>query len=238
MDRKMKEALKEAFEAPAPMRKRDFLRSVPQQRVSIFSFMLSQAGYIRKRVVLLSLFLLALSLTCACFLELDVLWVISAFMPFVALSAVTENSRSAAYGMDELEMSARFSLRYIVLARMGILGVLHLVLLCFLMPLAYSHSVFTVLQVGVYMLTPYLMTDVASLWLIRNVRGKEGLYSCAGVAVCVSVLYSVLREQLVNILYMAHFGWSVTALVVLIILCGREMKKMLQQTEELRWNLS
>ena len=238
MNRKMKEALKEVFEAPVPARKQEFLRGVSPQGVSIFSFMLSQAGYIRKRALGLSLFLLALSLAGVCFLELDMLWVISAFMPFMALSAVTENSRSMAYGMDELEMSSRFSLRNVVLARMGIMGILHLVLLCLLMPLAYAHSIFTVLQVGVYMLIPYLLTDVASLWTIRNIRGKEGLYSCGGIAVCVSSLCSILSEQLINILYMNYFSWLIAALIVLIILCVKEMQKMVQQTEELRWNLS
>lgn len=233
MDRKIKEALKEAFEAPAPAHKHEFLRGVPLQRVSVFSFMLSQAGYIRKRVLGLSLFLFALSLTGACFLELDMLWVISAFMPFLALTAVTENSRSMVYGMDELEMSSRFSLRNVVLARMGIIGVLHLILLCLLMPLAYDHSIFTVLQVGVYMLIPYLLTDVVSLWLIRNIRGKEGIYSCVGAAVCVSSLYSIFREQLINILYMNYFGWLIAALIALIFLCVKETKKMVQRTEEL-----
>lgn len=233
MNRKMKEALKEAFEAPAPIRKQEFLRGVSPQKVSIFSFMLSQAGYIRKRVLGLSLLLFGLSLTGACFLELDMLWVISAFMPFIALSAVTENSRSMAYGMDELEMSSRFSLRNVVLARMGIMGVLHLILLCLLMPLAYAHSIFTVLQVGVYMLIPYLLTDVVSLWLIRNIRGKEGLYSCVGAAVCVSSLYSLLREPLINTLYMNYFGWLIVVLFGLIILYVKEMQKMVQQTQEL-----
>ena len=237
MDRKikeaLKEALKEAFEAPAPTRKQEFLQGVPPQRVSVFSFMLSQAGYIRKRMLGLSLFLFVLSLTGAYLLELDILLIISAFMPFIALSAVTENARSMAYGMDELEMSSRFSLRNVVLARMGIMGALHLILLCLLMPLAYAHSIFSVVQVGVYMLIPYLITDVVSLWIVRRIRGKEGLYSCVGVAVCVSSMYSIFRMQLINILFMNYFGWLIAALIVLIILYVNEMKKMVRWTEEL-----
>lgn len=108
-----------------------------------------------------------------------------------------------------------------------------MVLLCLLMPLAYVHSIFSVLQVGVYMLIPYLMTDVVSLWMIRNIRGKEGIYSCVGVAVCVSSLYSILRAQLLNILYMNYFGWLVLALFFLVILYVNEIKKLVQQTEEL-----
>ena len=238
MNRKMREAIKEAFEAPAPIRKQEFLRNIPRQRISIFHFMLSQAGYIRKWVLILSLFPFVLSLAGAYFWKFDMLWIISAFMPFIALSAVTENSRSMTYGIDELEMSSCFSLRSVVLARMGILGVLHLVLLCLLIPLAYTHSVFTILQVGVYLLMPYLMTDVLGLWLVRNIRGKESIYACMGVAVCISALYSLLSARLVNILYMNYFEWLIVILIVLIILCLKERKKMVQQTEELRWNLS
>ena len=161
------------------------------------------------------------------------LWIISAFMPFIALSSVTENSRSMTYGMDELEMSSRFSLRNVVLARMGIMGVLHLSLICLLMPLAHSHSIFTFLQVGVYMLIPYLLTDVVSLWMIRRIRSKEGIYSCVGAAVGISSLYSIFRAQLINILYMNYFGWLIVVLIALIILCVKETKKIVQQTEEL-----
>lgn len=237
MNKKMKEALKEAFEAPIPAHKQEFLRCIPRQRVSIFTFMLSQVGYIRKRVLVLSLCLFVLSLAGACFLKLDMLWIISAFMPFIALSAVTENSRSAVYGMDELEMSSRFSMRSVVLARMGILGVLHLILICLLIPLAYIHSVFTVLQVGVYLLMPYLITDVVGLWMIRNIRGKEAMYICVGVAVCISSLHSFFRILLVNILYRNYFEWLLVMLIVLMILFIKEMRTMVQQTEELKWNL-
>ena len=238
MNRKIKEAIKAAFDAPAPVRKQEFLRNIPLQRMSIFSFMLSQAGYIRKWVPVLSLFIFALSLAGACLWKLDMLWIISAFMPLLALSAVTENSRSATYGMDELEMSSRFSLRNVVLARMGIMGVLHLILLCLLMPLACVHSIFTIMQVGVYLLIPYLAADVTGLWLVRNIRGKEGLYACAGVSVCISGMHCLLRELLINILYMNYFEWLIVSLIVLIILCIRETKKTVEQTEELRWNLS
>ena len=236
MNRKLRDAIRGAFEAPTPMHKQEFLRNAPGQRISILSFMLSQAGYIRKRVLAMSMFLFALSLAGACFLKMDMLWIISAFMPFLALSAVTENSRSMTYGMEELEMSSRFSLRNVVLARMGILGVFHLLLLCLLMPLAYVHSTFTLPQVGVYLLIPYLLTDVAGLWITRNVRGKEGLYACVGVAVCISAIHFLLSN--VSVFFISHFEWSMAALIILIILCIKETKKMVQQTEELRWNLS
>ena len=238
MNMRMKKILKEALEAPAPVNKQDFLRKIPAQRVSMLSFMVSQAGYLRKRVWIISIVPVILGLAGACFLDRNLLWPVSAFMPLIALSALTENFRSEAYGMEELEMSSRFSLRSVVLARMGILGVLHLILLCLLLPIVHMHGIFTVLQTGIYLLIPYLLTDVLDLWVIRTIRGKEGFYVCTGVAVCISCMYSFLRAALVKVLFISYFEWMMAILVALAVLCIWEMKKMVQMTEELRWSLS
>ena len=44
-------------------------------------------------------------------------------VPFLVLISVTESTRSYRYEMEELELSSRFSLKSIVMARMVILGV-------------------------------------------------------------------------------------------------------------------
>ena len=43
-------------------------------------------------------------------------------LPFVALLAVTEGTRSAVYGMEELELATRFSLKSVLLARLCLVG--------------------------------------------------------------------------------------------------------------------
>ena len=48
----------------------------------------------------------------------NVLWITAALLPFVALLAVTEGTRSAVYGMEELELATRFSLKSVLLARL------------------------------------------------------------------------------------------------------------------------
>ncbi len=53
----------------------------------------------------------------------NTVWIVSAFTPFLALLLIAESTKSAIYGMNELEMSARFSLKSVVLARLIILGV-------------------------------------------------------------------------------------------------------------------
>ena len=73
----------------------------------------------QKRTLFLAAALLILALVSACYINKNTIWTVSAFVPFLGLSAVTENSRSMVYAMSELEMSARFSLRSVILARMG-----------------------------------------------------------------------------------------------------------------------
>ena len=63
------------------------------------------------------------------FLERNILWVVSALIPFAALTAITENIRSEVYLMAEFEMTVCFSLKSVLLARMAILGIVHLILM-------------------------------------------------------------------------------------------------------------
>lgn len=51
---------------------------------------------------------------------------------------MSDGLRSESYGMAELELSARFPLKSVVLARLGILGVFNSVLICLLIPFAFK----------------------------------------------------------------------------------------------------
>lgn len=55
-------------------------------------------------------------------------------VPFLALATVTEAGYSARCGMEELELSTRFSLHAVLCARLGILGTENLLLLGILLP--------------------------------------------------------------------------------------------------------
>ena len=66
--------------------------------------------------------------------ELTAPVILSACIPFLALATIAEAGRSARFGMEELELSARFSLQAVLCARLGILGGGNLLLLAVLMP--------------------------------------------------------------------------------------------------------
>lgn len=228
-----KELLKRAFEAPAPVRKQEFIRKMPQTEPGRYKLWLVQAEYISKWVWGISAALFFISLIGARILERDMLWVISAFLPFVALSAVTENTRSVVYGMAELEMAARFSLKSILLVRMGILGSFHLCLLCFLIPFGQQNSTVTLLQAGVYMLVPYLLTIAAGLWIVKRVRGRDSVYGCLGAAAAVSAAEGILHSAAGVLFENSFLFWWMAILLILTVLTAAQYGKMICQAEEL-----
>src|SRR5699024_12440455 len=101
------------------------LSSFPTRRssdlpISMWQFILTQATYLRKITWIFSALLLLPAVIGAFHIGHETLWITSAIVPFLGLLAVAENNRSITYGMSEFELSTRFSLKSVVLARMSI----------------------------------------------------------------------------------------------------------------------
>lgn len=237
MKAKMKAALREAFEAPEPVRKEAFLRTFPPAQIGHMKFMITQIGYIKKWVWIVSAAIFAAALNGAFALGKDMLWMLSAMMPFIALAITTENAKSAAYGMEELETASRFSLRSVMLARMGILGFFHMILLCFFVILCRPEGAYAFWQTGVYLTVPYLLTTTLGLAVVRRIRAKESLYVCMGIAVFVSVFHMILTGE-AGILYQEkYFSKWVAVFIVLFAVLIAECYQMINRMEEPTWNL-
>lgn len=237
MNKELKNALKESFDIPLPARKKEFLRSIPKPPISNFEFMRTQALYIRKWVWGLSAIFFSVALIGAAYMEKNMLWCISSFMPLLALTIITESGRSETYGMAEFEISSRFSLKSVVLARLGILGIANLFLICVLVPLIIINSETTILQAGIYLICPYLLTVFLGLWVVRKVHGKETIYLCAGIATGIS-FGNIMLYRSFSLMFSRHiFIWWVVAFVILGIGVAKQCCQVIKQTEELAWNL-
>jgi len=237
MNQKLKELLKEAYQAPVPERKQDFLRNIKYPKISYSQFILAQAVYIRKWVWVVSFAIFLVALIYGRFMDRNTLWILSSMMPFLAVSSITENIRSEVYGMTELEMASRFSLKSVVLARMEIIGMVHFIVLCFGTLSGYSKDNITIFQTGVYLLVPYLLTDAFGLWVTRKLHGKEAVYTSIGLAVMVSILPR-LANYAGGFIYEADiFVWWLAALIILCGITILEWKKRIERVEELLWSL-
>lgn len=162
-------------------------------------FFAAQASYIRRRnwVLAVGFFLAALLLVQQWGRE--AVWVVAAFAPLLALSMVTEGNRSARFGMEELELSTRFSLKTVILARFGILGTGNLLLVGLVVPLALCFvadpkemdELSGFWEIAACLLVPFLFTTFACLAVVRRFRGSEGGWICCGITVLIS-LFSLM----------------------------------------------
>lgn len=239
MNKQIKRSIQKAFEAPKPnqQEKARFLRTLPQPQISMWRFILTQAAYLRKWTLFFSMFLLFPALIGAYYIEKNTLWLVSALIPFLGLLAVTENARSMVYGMSEFEMSTRFSLRSVILARMGVLGVLDILVLCCLTPLCCIGNHFSLLQTGIYLLVPYLLTVNIGLWITRRFHNKEAIYGCMSVAVMISGANAGLHFIADFVYQFSHIKWWFALSIFLIVRMIYETYYTMKQTEELAWNL-
>ena len=240
MSNQLKESIQKAFVAPKlDQKKKDtFLKTLPQPKMSMFRFILSQASYIRKITWYLSGLILLVALFGAYNISPDTLWVVSAIVPVLGLLAVTEGNRSMMYGMSEFEMSTRFSLRSVVLAKMSILGLSNFALLMILTPLCHIGNNFSLLQTGMYLMVPYLLTVNCSLWMARKVNGKESIYGYMCVAVIVSGIHTGLHFMTDLIYQEIYIGWWIALSVFLFIEFIYEIYCTIHQKEDAIWNLS
>lgn len=236
MKQRMKEYLQVAFNVPEPKRKNSFLRMVRPTQVRTIDFVKSQLFYIRKRVWMLSFFTLLTVLLCIQFIETNRLWIISAMVPFVALGGVMEGTRSASYGMWELEQSARFSLKSVTLARMVSIGLVHLGILGVLILISGGSDSLPMVKNAVYIVVPYLLTAVSGLMAVRKLQDYQGSYVCMGCAVLVSILSMYIKNFLFWVYEEKYFIWWCVLALYLVGRGCKEYKRMIYQTEDCAWN--
>lgn len=239
MNNLLKKRIQKALEAPEPnqQEKARFLKTLPKPKIHMLQFIFIQATYLRKWTLFLSIILLIPALIGAYSIDQNTLWIISAFIPFLGLLAVTESTRSIQYGMSELEMSTPFSLKNVMLARMSVLGLLDAWILCCFVPLCGISSKISFLQTGVYLFVPYLLTVNISLWITRHFRNKEVIFACISVAVLVSGANVELYTMADFVYQFSYIKWWLILFAFLVGTMIYETYCTIKQTEEFAWNL-
>ena len=242
----------DAFLAPTPQRKKEFLEYLEKETVyradvqrekaqtdntsktsiGIGVFLFSQIFYIRKRVYLVSLFILALAVIATNNARTDSVGAVAAMMPFIALCMVTESARSETYGMAELEMASRFSIKTVMLARFGTIGFVHMIVLCILIPVVMHSAFISFIHAGIYLLVPYLAASVLECTAVRRFRGKEAISVCMAISVMVSVINTMLRGLLIEFFGSRQFLVWIGLAIYLTCRTVAEYRKMIYQAEE------
>jgi hypothetical protein len=245
MNKKMKKALRESFEAPPPSDKERFLKTLQRTGSTYLDFLLSQFFFIRKRVWAFSVVIVFIGWAVTFWSpvlidwneEAGKVWIVSAVLPFMALMMSTEIYRSAFCRMSELEMSFRFNLPQIIMSRIAILGGGNFVVLTVLLIFISRVSPLNLLQVITYLMVPYLITCGVCLLILNRVRPRESLYLCA-VTACFTCMANIIASSTVQLLYSnSTLCYWLLLFAISSVLTGIQIRNLIKQTEERTWNL-
>lgn len=186
----LKKELGEAFTPPEPKDRDRFLAAIPYPKLTYSEFILSQLGYIRKRIWFASAAIMLAAAGTVCALPesgMTLVWFLSALVPFLAALTAAEISRSDIFGMSEIESACRFAVPQITAARMLILGVCNFIVIAVLTALSGIHTPLGFARSALYIFTPYIAVNGLSLWIFGRVRGHDGVYLSAAAALAVSL---------------------------------------------------
>lgn len=251
-EKEIKSILEKALSAPQPRNKAKFIKSAEPPKLNTFAFMIQQVSYIRKITWIVTFFICICAFLCVAYIEKDYVWVISSLTPLLAVSSITETIRSKTYGMAELEQASRFSLKSVLLARMGIMSFVHLIIFIVLIPwieygkgfveekselipILQERIVMTEsfrIQNSVYLFVPYLLTSVLCLITVRKMQGKEVNYVCMGISVGVSLL-NLIGKANISVIYEGNnLIWWWIAAVYLGVVLWKESRKSICEVEK------
>lgn len=203
----VKKELHEAFSPPEPKRKEKFLNALHYPKLSFSEFVFFQIKYIRKRVWVVSVMIVAASVFTVCFMSLKTpsyiglpaVWIISSLTPFLATLTASEISRSNVYGMTELETACRFSLPQLTGARTLILGTVSFAIIAALTLISGIFTPVGIANAAIYILAPFLLVNGISLALFSRFKAREGGYISGAAALFVSISGIILQSSQVKI---------------------------------------
>lgn len=245
MNRKLKKALQSAYTPPKSTTKESFLNSLDYPKSTRMDFFLCQFGYIRKRIWLCWIALISLVILGITFLSnatetfsltFPLVSTVSSLLPFIMLLTITELARSMSSQMAELEMSCKYNLSAVVVARATILGATNLLAFILLLIPMSLNSDYSFLRLGMYMFVPYIITCVGCMGIISLLNNKDTLYYCGGVSGLICIL-NLITSTISDVSYSDRtlYLWVIALVIscISLVLIGI---KFFKNTEDLTWN--
>ena len=232
--------LKEICSTSEPEEKKAFFqgledRGLTSRRPVVINhgdFLLRQFLYVGKWIWLLSAVLL-LCITGICYGNTGNYPF--ALTPLLAAGILVETGRSFRWKMAELEYTARFSLRSVMLARMFLVGIVETAGLLVVIWVVRPWFSYSLIRVFLYMMVPYLAASLLGSVYERKNRSdnswgsmiicflSSGLFAAAPY--CLSSLY----EERYTVIWTVAFILIVFSLVV-------SMRRWICELEEAVWN--
>ncbi|MPQ30595.1 hypothetical protein E4V42_04005 [Clostridium estertheticum] len=220
----------------APMRVIEFIHenslSIPKFRASNKQFILSQIGFIRKRIWIFQIIILGL--LCLGFyniraqdsLNFRTFSLISILAPLLLIVNVDEISRVYNKSMLEIEFSTKNSLKKVLVTKMLVLGITDCIALIIMMIFEGNLMNISILRVIMYTLVPFNLVCIGCMKLMKYFNGNELNYACVTYS---TLLITILLLGRLNDLgiYAQDFilSWIIMYAITTVIF-ALEMKTM------------
>jgi hypothetical protein len=195
-DKDLKKILQSNTESPDPAAKDAFIRkNAGAGRVRSngnLRMILVQAGYIRKRVWVLTVLALTVGFFVPEKLDTDRVLVLATFMPFLGCLGMIEVFRSKLHGVYELEAATRFSAKGIFFARMTLILAVQIIASILISVFEMIGETYGVFASASILLIPLFVTTASCIIAERSGYGRDNPYCFAGIAAIVSMLHLLL----------------------------------------------
>ena len=230
MGRKIKKHLpeiKKYFEAPEPQGKGTFINKACQEnmsgnRISLLYMLWVQFSFISKWLWLVSALLFICGFITSRYIPGEIIWLLSAAVPFIVTFSLSESMRSVIYGMQEFEMASRFTLKSIIMSRVIILGAGNMLLL-FITVFLFGNSMW---RNVIYILVPYLSSAIGGFVILRKFPAREGVYLSCAFSVIISVI-DIKVAQVYSFVYEERYtGIWIIAVLLMFAVASYESCKM------------
>ena len=232
--------LKEICSTSEPEEKKAFFqeledRGLTSRRPVVINhgdFLLRQFLYVGKWIWLLSAVLL-LCITGICYGNTGNYPF--ALTPLLAAGILVETGRSFRWKMAELEYTARFSLRSVMLARMFLVGIVETAGLLVVIWVVRPWFSYSLIRVFLYMMVPYLAASLLGSVYERKNRSDNNwgsiiiCFLSSGLFVAAPYYLSSLYEERFTVIWTVAFILLVFSLVV-------SMRRWICELEEAVWN--
>lgn len=234
-DRQLKHALKSAYQIQPSEQGRAFLRRYEKRSLQMHAVIKTELRYMGMKSLLAGVFLCAILFCVARQGDIRVQWTASSVLPLFALVLSAIVGKSERYGMEELEASSRFSLRFVRLIRMLIVGVLSCAVIFILAGILRKLSGFGSMMTVCFVGFPYLLNVWGSLLITRKWHAKDNIYGCVGMTICSCLL--PFFAKFTELWSYIDMRMIYPAMFLLLMLTIRESILYVKEGGDLTWNL-
>lgn len=234
-NRDLKEMLKTAYNLQETNSEKNFIKKHEKRSLNTLSIINIEFRYMGIKNILAGICLCVFLFLCAKKRDLSFMWAISSFIPFATLIPLIAMGRSERFKMNELEATSRFSLRYIRMVRIAILGIFSSITL--LISSIIFKSIFSVSFTDIFLniAIPYFLSIWGGLVITRKWHSNENILAIAGVSLLNSIFPIIVREveKVFNI--STYFVLILTVFVVIATV--KECFIYVKESENLSWSL-